>query len=139
MAVRSSHEYSAFQSTWTVHVPSHRPGRYRRHAAGLNAKRIASPRSGTAKTSPLASPLGPRASRHFLEDPLQRLGAWVFGGQHRQISQLREVSAIMRRFSLSRKPAEPNTAMTRPLSPAPFPLVNIPLAASSANFNAFGV
>ena len=58
------------------------------------------------------------AGGHHRQDGIQRLGARVFGGQDRDVGQLAEVSAIMRRFSTSRSPAEPKMAITRPAAPA---------------------
>ncbi len=90
--------------------------------ARCSANRIASPRSGTRQNvSPSRPPLdlAPAAisSRMPSSDSVRGSSA---------VSTVRsassaEVSAIMRRLALSRKPAEPKTAMTRPfpLSPSP--------------------
>ncbi len=76
------------QSTWTAHVPCRRRGQYHRHAPGSTQSGSLRPGPGRARTSRPRVPPGPGAGRHFLEDLIQRLGARVFGGQHRQISQL---------------------------------------------------
>ena len=122
MAVRSSHKCSRapkhIDCSWPL--PQDKtisPGR-----ANVNANRIASPLSGTRqKDSPSRPPLdlAPAAISSRIPSSDSVRGSSAVSTVRSASST--EVSAIMRRFSLSRKPAEPKTAMTRGPHPYPSP------------------
>ncbi len=113
------------------------PGR-----ASRSANLIASPRSGTRQKVSPSLPLldfAPAAISPRIPSSDSVRGSSAVNTVKSASSA--EISAIIRRFSLSRKPAEPNTTIIRPFPPTVCPkaLSSISRAVSSVTFNAFGV
>ena len=124
MAVRSSQRCSLAPkhmdcSCPLPHARTISPGR-----ANRSANLIASPRSGTRqKVSPSLPPPDPAPAAISSRIPSNDSVRGSSAVRTDKSASSAEISAIMRRFSLSRKPADPKTAITRPFPSPSDPLL----------------